>query len=320
MASGPTINRMFLTSVWFESVVYGINCVLFGACIWILVNRNRKSHRVLFASCIFHISVSTAHSVISLLISLEAFTTPWILSIPNGSTVYIVAPTTYMLTNLALFVSNVLAQDLLLIWRLYVAWNYNWKLVIPALILEVVHIACAIVAVFLIAQPNHHLFSHNVQAFGKASWSLGLFLNTAITCGIAYRFWYVGQKVSDHTGRNAYKAAMFTVIESGALIASCTVVMFILDVVGSQAGFMAFNVAVQIASTTPLLIITRLGLGATNTDTNFGKSSAPSMTFAPTVQIGVTQHTSTFPTTPTTPILPFTRQKTESMRSINRGG
>lgn len=293
-------------------MVYGINCVLFGACIYILTNRDRKSHRVLFVSCIFHILVSTAHSIFSLLLSLQGFTTSSITSIPNGSSKYFVAPTTFMLTNLALFVSNVLAQDLLLIWRLYVVWNHSWKLVIPSLILEVAHIACAIIAVFLIAQPNEHLFSYSVQAFGKASWSLGLFINTCVTFGIAYRLWLAGREVSDLTGRNAYKAAMFTVIESGALIASCTLIMFILDMIGSPSGFMAFNVTVQIATTTPLLIITRLGLGLTNIGTHFDKSSSPTVTFAP-VQIDITEDTCTYPMAP---ISPFATRKTGSMQSF----
>lgn len=111
---------------------------------------------------------------------------------------------------------------------------------------------------FLIAQPTEHLFSYNVQAFGKASWSLGLFINTCITFGIAYRLWLAGREVSDLTGRDAYKAAMFTVIESGALVASCTLIMFILDVTGSPSGFMAFNVAMQIAVGTLCLSSSRL--------------------------------------------------------------
>ncbi|KAG1802078.1 uncharacterized protein HD556DRAFT_796408 [Suillus plorans] len=108
------LDRLFIISIWFESMVYGI-CVLFGACIYILANRNRKSHRVLVTSCIFHILVSTAHSIISLLLSLQGLTTPSIIAVPNGSSIYFVSPTTFMLTNLGLYVSNVLAQDLLLV-------------------------------------------------------------------------------------------------------------------------------------------------------------------------------------------------------------
>jgi hypothetical protein len=91
---------------------------------------------------------------------------------------------------------------------------------------------------------------------------------------------------------------MFTVIESGALVASCTLIMFVLDMTGSPSGFMAFNVAIQIATTTPLLIITRLGLGLTSI-----------------VQIDITEDTCTYPMAP---ISPFATRKTGSMHSFFR--
>jgi hypothetical protein len=107
------------------------------------------------------------------------------------------------------------------------------------------HLGCAIVALAMLAyQP---LFSHGVQAFGKASWSLDLLFNTCVTSGIAYRLWRAGRDVSDYTGRNVYKSAMFTIIESGALIASCTVVMFALDIAGSPAGLIGVSVSCQVA-------------------------------------------------------------------------
>jgi hypothetical protein len=102
----------------------------------------------------------------------------------------------------------------------------------------------------MISRPNLKLNSHIVQAPGKASWTFDVFLNTTVTCGIAYRLWRAGRDVTDLAGRNVYKSAMFTVIESGALIATCTVIMFALDIAGGLPGlasFMAVNVAVQIA-------------------------------------------------------------------------
>jgi hypothetical protein len=99
----------------------------------------------------------------------------------------------------------------------------------------------------LITQPNQLIFSSSVQALGKASWSLHLFLNTSVTSGIAYRLWRAGRGMPDFASRNVYKSAMITVIESGALIASCTVVMFALDIGGSAARLIAINVPVQIA-------------------------------------------------------------------------
>ncbi|EGO01022.1 hypothetical protein SERLA73DRAFT_179056 [Serpula lacrymans var. lacrymans S7.3] len=292
----PSLGRMSLTSTWLESLLFGINCILFGACIHILTDRHRQPHWILYVSCAFHMSISTAHAILAFIQLLDAFTGHAYASIPHGADIYFATPNALFIINLTMYVANVFAQDLLLIWRLYIVWGHNRKLLFLSLFVEAAHIACAIVSVVLIAPSNGLLFSSKVQAFGKASWTLDLFLNTTVTCGIAYPLWRASIRTAP-ISNHSYQATMYTVIESGALIASCTVIMFALDVAGSPAGFAAVNVAVQVATTTPLLIIVRLGLGLTH-----GKSSSNenamddekdgSLRFARPVQVNVT-HTQT---------------------------
>jgi len=63
--------------------------------------------RILYASCILHISISTAHNIITLLQSLRGFTTSAITSVPGGSSMYFITPTPLMVTNSILYVVNV---------------------------------------------------------------------------------------------------------------------------------------------------------------------------------------------------------------------
>ncbi|KAG1871458.1 hypothetical protein F4604DRAFT_813808 [Suillus subluteus] len=51
------------------------------------------------------------------------------------------------------------------------------------------------------------------------------------------------------------------IVESGALITTCTCLMFCLWVAGNVAGTVAINIAIQVATMTPLLIIAPAGLG-----------------------------------------------------------
>lgn len=115
--------------------------------------------------------------------------------------------------------------------------------------------------------------------------SLDLLFNTCVTSGIAYRLWLAGRDVSDSADRNVYKSAMFTIIESGALMASCTVVMFALDIAGSPAGLIGVSVSCQIA----------LGLGLTKGDDHSRKSSSLAVTFAPPVHINIVEDNRTYP-------------------------
>ncbi|KIJ63667.1 hypothetical protein HYDPIDRAFT_155887 [Hydnomerulius pinastri MD-312] len=282
---------MFVTSAWLATLMYGkdYHCVLFGGCISVLLNRGRKTRYLLILSCTFHIAVSTAHILITFLELLKGSTSPSITSKPGGSDLYYVTPDPMFIAASFLYVCNIFAQDLLLIWRLYIVWGYNWKVVVVPLIGEAAHVACATTSVVLISRPME-LFSPLVQGFGTASWTLAVIINTTVTCGIAYRLWRAGRDIGQGA---AYKSTIYIVIESGALIASCTLVIFALDIAGSPAGFLAFKVAAQIATTTPLMIIARLGLGLTHGDVHSqdhtGKDTNTTVAFARPVYVTITR-------------------------------
>lgn len=92
-----------------------------------------------------------------------------------------------------------------------------------------------------------HTFSFIALALGKASCAFYLALTISVTSGIAYRLWRAGQDVSDLTGHHSYKAAILTIIESGAIYTISIVVLCGLYQSGSEAGIFAINAATQIA-------------------------------------------------------------------------
>jgi hypothetical protein len=81
----------------------------------------------------------------------------------------------------------------------------------------------------------------------KTGLALNLVITVTVTSGIAYRLWRAGRSVFDLTGHNVYKAAMYTIIESGALYTSSIIVLSALVIDNNLAGAMALNVNIQIA-------------------------------------------------------------------------
>ncbi|KAG1760981.1 hypothetical protein EDD22DRAFT_898582 [Suillus occidentalis] len=294
MAALPAFDRMFLTAAWFESIFYGISCVLFGVCMYALFGRHRPLHWVNALSCIFHFSIATAHNIISLLRSLQAFTDPTIISVPNGSNIYLLRNVALMRAMGTLYLLNILALNLLLIWRLYVVWNHNWILAFVMLILEAGQIATGITSWVLVI--TDHTFSFVTLALGKASCAFYLALMISVTSGIAYRLWRAGRDVSDLTGHHSYKAAIYTIIESGAIYTISIVVLCGLYQSGSEAGIFAINAATQIATMTPLFLIASLTFGLMHGhDTYPEASSTIAPAFARPIQVTVTQETRSHP-------------------------
>ncbi|KAG2125409.1 hypothetical protein DEU56DRAFT_825489 [Suillus clintonianus] len=308
----PAADRMSITSAWLESIVYGISCMLFSVCMHVLFNRGKRAHWVIPVSCFFHFSIATAHNICCLFRSLQAFTNPAIISVPNGSILYLLRPTTLALTMAALYIMNTFALNLLLIWRLYVVWNHNRILAIIMLILEAGRISTA-VAAWAVVLRFRQVFSHTVFALSKTSFALDFVFTVSVTSGIAYRLWRAGKDVSHLTDHNAYKAVIYAFIECGAIYTSSILVLSALSMSGSLAGVMAIDVNVQIATLTPLLLLVSVSRSLTKSDLHFDIPATTGLVFVRPVQVNMTEGICTHPVE----TMDSSLRKTHSMRSYH---
>ncbi|KAG2363906.1 hypothetical protein BDR07DRAFT_1395946 [Suillus spraguei] len=290
----PNVNRMYLTGAWLESLLYGVNCVLFGLCMYALFSRHKPLYWLNALACIFHFTIATAHNIISLVHFLQAFTDPAIISVPDGSIIFLLSNTALTKAMGGLFLLNSLALNLLLTWRLYVVWNHRRILAFVMLFLVTGWIATGIANwVMLIAG---HTFSKYSLALARTSCSLDLVLTISITSGIAYRLWRAGREVVGLTGHHAYKAAIYTIIESGAIYTSSIVVVCAMYQAGSPAFGAAINVDTQIVTLTPLFLTASVTLNMMHKESVHPEASTSvGPAFASPIQVTVTKETHTHP-------------------------
>ncbi|KAG1904262.1 uncharacterized protein F5891DRAFT_1013668 [Suillus fuscotomentosus] len=261
--SPPAVDRMFITSVWLQCIIYGaykFNCVLFGVCMYVIFIRNKSAHWIVPLSCIFHFSMATVHIIISFLYALQGLTDPAVISVPYGSTLYFASVTALWSTMTGLYLFNVLVLHFLLIWRFYLVWNRNLVATIILLILEVGHLATALAAWGMVTH-SREIDEPIALHVATALFILNIVLTIYLTSGIAYRLWRAGADTFDLTGHNAYKPAIYTIIQCGALYTSSIVVICILRLSGKPAGLVAPYVGIQFATLTPLLLIVSLKFG-----------------------------------------------------------
>ncbi|KAG1812507.1 uncharacterized protein BJ212DRAFT_454021 [Suillus subaureus] len=248
--------QMYITGIWLEAVLYGTNCVLFCICLFILLGHHGASRKTLLFSSVVQFSLATAHVIISLLELMAAFATSAsaadnYFADPGGNELYV--------GGFFVYVVNTFAQELLLIWRLYVIWGRNFKICIIPFILWMLHCIIASIAVSGFMPATATPLTRNVHSYGLAGWGLETGVNFLASGGIAYRLWHAGRRTAVLTGRPNYKASFFIIIECGALITTCTVIMFALYAANKPEGLVGVGAATQIATTSPLLIIARVG-------------------------------------------------------------
>ncbi|KAG0702254.1 hypothetical protein DFH29DRAFT_851737 [Suillus ampliporus] len=279
MSTGQTLAQMYLTCTWLEAILYGINCMLFGGCVYVLSSRESAAHRVLLLASSFQFALATAHVILTFVQAMIAFTSPMIIATTNGASSYYEdgGGNRVYIASMSVYVINAYAQELLLIWRLFIVWNRNWKICILPFMIWIAHCTIASLAIVFVAPKNADVFSHNVQVFALAGWSLEMIINLTVTGGIAYHLWRSGRQTAVLTRHFSYRNTILTIVESGVLITSCTCVMFGLFVSGNIAGTVAVNIATQIGTMTPLLIIVRVGLGLSRS--KLGPSSSGGRSF-----------------------------------------
>lgn len=263
MSSGQTLAQMNLTCIWLEAILYGINCMLFGACVRVISIGSPAHSRLLLFATSFQFAMATAHVILIFVQAMIAFTNTTIAATPDGANLYYATTggNHIFLACQLIYIVNSFAQELLLIWRLYVVWNHNFKVCILPLIMWVAHCAAASIAVALLAPKNSTIFSRTFRVFALCGWSLEMILNVTVTAGIVYHIWRTGRRTAALTSYFMHRNTIMAIVESGALVTTCTCVLFCLWVVSNLAGTVVINIAVQLATMTPLLIIVRAGLG-----------------------------------------------------------
>ncbi|KAI0713614.1 hypothetical protein C8Q76DRAFT_796563 [Earliella scabrosa] len=264
----PPLDKMFLIGIWVESVLYGMNVLVYGAAMIALSRKPEgASTKVLIAVSTMAFVLSTAYVAISLRQLMEAF-----IYGPPGTAIAYFADVGRMLpqAKIGLYTVNVCLQDLVLIWRLWSVFGRSNFVVIIPLLLEVGRLGSSIVAMVAGGKPGVSIFTPLVHDMGIVDWTLDLALNIGVTAAIALQLWLRGRAISAYNNvpgirsRNKYMSIVYNFIESGSLFAIATLITVSLYLSGSPATVVAIDSIVQLATITPLLIVVRVRFGFTH--------------------------------------------------------
>ncbi|KAF8888377.1 hypothetical protein CPB84DRAFT_1733191 [Gymnopilus junonius] len=289
-ASAPSVPRLdenALIGIWVETSLWGTYCIIYAVAMYVLFKKLQQPV-ILATTSTFLFMMGTAHVSLSLSQLLDAF-----IRIPNPE------PPLYSIlywSNYAsgkataktvLYDTSVFTQDLVLIWRLYVVWSRNWKVVVFPLLVEVAHMATAYALTGLLARPGSNIQSPTIVHFGPVGWVLDLAINICVTLAISGRLWYMGKQVNDIAiNRNRYLTTILTFVESGAIFAAFTIVMLTVYETGSVLALNLIDISTQLAIMTPLLIIARVGIGMVH-----GLPDAVSFAYPSQRSMGTHSHT-----------------------------
>ncbi|KZT08831.1 uncharacterized protein LAESUDRAFT_811401 [Laetiporus sulphureus 93-53] len=263
------INLVF---IWVSTLLYGLNIVFFAVSLYILASKSSNGGKpyVLLLSSTFIFVLATIHIGMSLAQLLQAFTDESVTSAPDGSIIYwfdIILPVAQAKFYIQVFADSV--QNWVLIWRFYVVWGRNWKMLVIPSIIELVHLILGIV------DTSRTDRGHDSTPLDILQFSCCTAVNIICTLGIVVRLWNASRSsplggvwISSRKGEDYYLHTIFIVLESGALFtifSMFTLVIYCIQTPTSDAIIEgAFDVNVQVALLAPLLILLRAHFGVSH--------------------------------------------------------
>lgn len=98
------------------------------------------------------------------------------------------------------------------------------------------------------ANPSNRVDSIIVRATALTGWGLNIVLYVGLICAIAYRLRRANSTVGrTHSNSGLYDAALYTIVESGAVFATATAVLFTLEAFHSYVVIAAMSPITQLA-------------------------------------------------------------------------
>ncbi|KAF8142149.1 hypothetical protein EV363DRAFT_1392524 [Boletus edulis] len=261
----PPMSKISMIGIWIETMLYGV-CAMYGLCMLILLRKGKVpslrwvlvvTSTILFFLCNVHVGASLRQL-------LEAF-----VYAPDHSTIYWLDYTTgpRVLKNI-IYDTLVFVQNFILIWRLYVVFMCNWKVVILPVrellvvldMLADILLGSAYASSAVLAYPNVDLYDPVVSSLVIPAWVSGITLSISVTGAIVARLWWMGQTMASltATSTNRFASSICIAVESGAISVVINLVVVVLYSLNSPAALTGLDVSSQLAVLTSLLIIVRV--------------------------------------------------------------
>ncbi|KAN0088942.1 hypothetical protein V8E55_005999 [Tylopilus felleus] len=259
----PPMGKISLIGIWVETVLYGVNCVMYGLCMFSLLRGGKTAtpRWVLIVTSTILFLLGTVHVGGSLYQLLDAFVyAPT--DVPDYSTIYwLDSTTTLRVLKDFVYDTLMLAQYFTLTWRLYVVFMCDWRVIIFPLLLVVGGVCSIYAASVIYALPNGGWYGLTItQRLIASTWVFGFVHNVSVTGAIVTRLWWMGRTMASlaRTSTNRFSSSVYIVIESGAISATCDVFVLTLFATHNSASFSCLDVVAQLAVLAQLLIVVQV--------------------------------------------------------------
>ncbi|KAJ7106560.1 hypothetical protein C8R44DRAFT_325066 [Mycena epipterygia] len=268
-----------MATVVLESLLYGLLLVLFSTNLYLRITRYARprefvsrgglwwNHIVISNMAIF--VVCTVHWIITV----ERFFLAFLGSAGDPLQFYLDESQLTLVVKNSLVIAAVLIGDVVIIYRLWIIWNRDLRVVFVPVLSWLGILTCGIAIIYIFTQfiaANNNISTAD-SAWVTANWALNALTNIYCTTFIAWRIWKTSRAEAE-VGGGLLMPVLVILIESAAIWTTWQISFAAMT--GSTLQFIVSDLTPSIIGLVNILIYLRIGLG-------WSRAEAPNATGAP---------------------------------------
>ncbi|KAL4261801.1 hypothetical protein AB1N83_006450 [Pleurotus pulmonarius] len=261
---GIPLDKAKILAIFLETLLYGIFFTLFWLTLLVLILRGdggQTQRRQLVPLGTVMMVIATAHLIIDFVRVVEAFVAKGNSPIDANAYYEMISHPLHVVKT-ALYVTQTIIGDAVVIWRCYILLNQSLLVLIPNVIVLLVNAAAGYVVCWSLSQasPGSEIFQ-TASAWITTFFVLTMCINVTCTVAISWRIYSARSPLSTQT---SLTLVLLVVVESGALYASSVLALMVAYVSGSNGQYPALDVVTPLVGITFCLIILQIQLRFTS--------------------------------------------------------
>jgi hypothetical protein len=254
-----SLDKTFLIAPYVEAIVYGFFLAIFSATMYVnfspMFNGPRKFDRhasIMIGISSFMFFIATWHMAMNAYRMVEGYVDHSLT--PGGPVAYIgnLRPWDHIMKD-TLYATQEILGSAAAIYRCWVLWNRNWKIVLlPSALLIVFTVSGYMVCgLYSTVSPTETVFDPRLNTWIKIFYSLAVVLNIITTSLMSYRIWYTHrQSAAYNTGNSKLLSVVKILVESAALQLIIEIVLLALYSSGINAQYILLESVASVVGIT----------------------------------------------------------------------
>ncbi|KAI0737616.1 hypothetical protein C8Q80DRAFT_315009 [Daedaleopsis nitida] len=252
VASIP-LDKAYLTAIWLETLLYGINLCLFCSYVYVLrFRRTRKITPIIFWVAVLMFCFSTIHVSLGFCRLIWGFID--LRDIPGGPGAYFSdVSTPPNVAKVTIHSVNSILGDSIVVWRCWHVWGGNWRVCVVPVMLIIASAVCGFAQAIIFAEAKsvHSAFANTLERWNGSLFALSLVTNVVVTTLIAARIWFTTRETRELSSNFRYTKVLVLIIESAMIYSAALVIEITLYFLGTNAFYIVYDPIAQLTVRLP---------------------------------------------------------------------